>query len=433
MDIVVISNIFIKVVEVILGYLFMRAMFDKNNRPKHIVIILLIFQITVTYLTNSYFGLGSQKGILFIIFSNVITYKYIFNSDLLKIIFGNLAYIIVITFVELIFVSFTYMLFGINQNQLVSSNLYTVIYFILTRTIVYLMIRFAGNIKIVQKNLKKIYVYELIMTLSINIFFIFMIFSLFKNKDIVEASSSTIFTMTITIIIFTAMVINVINQIIKYSKKESEWLLLMREYERQQNYIESLDRLTYKLKAQRHDFNHHISCIYGLLDLNNIDEAKKYAKELLKDVQEVNNIVNIENSTILAILNNNLTVAKEKDIEVDLNIDIPKELKVNSMDISIILGNSLSNAIEACENLKKKYIKLYMYMKGEYLIIKIKNSKKEDVFIDENSYETTKIDKENHGFGLKNIKYIVDKYDGLLKIEQSKEEFILNIAMKEIY
>jgi len=325
------------------------------------------------------------------------------------------------------------MLFGINQNQLVSSNLYTVIYFILTRTIVYLMIRFAGNIKIVQKNLKKVYVYELIMTLSINIFFIFMIFSLFKNKDIVEASSSTIFTMTITIIIFTAMVINVINQIIKYSKKESEWLLLMREYERQQNYIESLDRLTYKLKAQRHDFNHHISCIYGLLDLNNIDEAKKYAKELLKDVQEVNNIVNIENSTILAILNNNLTVAKEKDIEVDLNIDIPKELKVNSMDISIILGNSLSNAIEACENLKKKYIKLYMYMKGEYLIIKIKNSKKEDVFIDENSYETTKIDKENHGFGLKNIKYIVDKYDGLLKIEQSKEEFILNIAMKEIY
>ena len=102
------------------------------------------------------------------------------------------------------------------------------------------------------------------------------------------------------------------------------------------------------------------------------------------------------------------------------------------MDISIILGNSLTNAIEACEGLrKKKYIKLYMYMKGEYLIIKIKNSKKTDGFIDENSYETTKIDKENHGFGLKNIKYIVDKYDGLLKIEQSKEEFVLNIAMKE--
>ncbi|GAA0123518.1 MAG: GHKL domain-containing protein [Clostridium argentinense] len=431
MDIVVISNVFIKVVEVILGYLFMKAMFDKNNRPNHVVVILLICQVVVTYLSNTYFGLGSQKGILFIIFCNVVTYKYIFNSDLLKIIFGNLAYIIVITFIELIFVSFTYMLFGINQNQLVSSNLYTVIYFTLTRTIVYLMIRFAGNIKIVQKNLKKVYVYELIMTLSINIFFIFMIFSLFKNKDVVEASSSTIFIMTITIIIFTGMVINIVNQIIKYSKKESEWLLLMREYERQQNYIENLDRLTYKLKAQRHDFNHHISCIYGLLELDNMDEAKKYAKELLKDVQEVNNIINIENSTILAILNNNLTVAKEKDIEVDLNIDIPKELKVNSMDISIILGNSLTNAIEACEGLRKKYIKLYMYMKGEYLIIKIKNSKKTDVFIDENSYETTKIDKENHGFGLKNIKYIVDKYDGLLKIEQSKEEFVLNIAMKE--
>ena len=108
--------------------------------------------------------------------------------------------------------------------------------------------------------------------------------------------------MTITIIIFTGMVINIVNQIIKYSKKESEWLLLMREYERQQNYIENLDRLTYKLKAQRHDFNHHISCIYGLLELDNMDEAKKICKRILKDVQEVNNIINIENSTILAIL-----------------------------------------------------------------------------------------------------------------------------------
>lgn len=430
MDIVVISNIFIQVVEVILGYLFMRAMFDKNNRPKHAVVILLIFQITVTYLSNSYFGLGSQKGIIFIVAFNVITYKYIFNCDVLKIILANLAYITILAFIELIFMSVIYVLFKINQNQIID---YKISSFLITRTVMYLVIRFIKNIQIVYRNLKRIYTYELIMTLSINIFFIFMVFRIYKNKTVLETNSKNIFIMTITMIIFTAMVIKVVNQIVKYSKKESEWLLLMREYERQQNYIENLDRLTYKLKAQRHDFNHHISCIYGLLDLNNTDEAKKYAKELLKDVQEVNNIVNIENSTILAILNNNLAVAKEKDIEVDLNIDIPKELKVNSMDISIILGNSLSNAIEACENLKKKYIKLYMYMKGEYLIIKIKNSKEKDVFIDENSYETTKIDKENHGFGLKNIKYIVDKYDGLLKIEQSKEEFILNIAMKEMY
>lgn len=430
MDRVVISNIFIQVVEVILGYLFMRAMFDKNNRPKHIVVILLIFQITVTYLSNNYFGLGSQKGIIFIVTFNVITYRYIFNCDVLKIILANLAYITILAFIELIFMSVIYVLFKINQNQIID---YKISSFLITRTVMYLVIRFIKNIQIVYRNLKRIYTYELIMTLSINIFFIFMVFRIYKNKTVLETNSKNIFIMTITMIIFTAMVIKVVNQIVKYSKKESEWLLLMREYERQQNYIENLDRLTYKLKAQRHDFNHHISCIYGLLDLNNTDEAKKYAKELLKDVQEVNNIVNIENSTILAILNNNLAVAKEKDIEVDLNIDIPKELKVNSMDISIILGNSLSNAIEACENLKKKYIKLYMYMKGEYLIIKIKNSKEKDVFIDENSYETTKIDKENHGFGLKNIKYIVDKYDGLLKIEQSKEEFILNIAMKEMY
>lgn len=432
MDIVVISDIFAKIIEVVLGYLFIRAMFEKNNVSKKTIIFLLACQVIITYLINDYFGLASQMGIIFIVTFNVITYRYIFNCDILKIILANLAYITIITFIELIFMSIIYVLFKINQNEIISHNIYKLISFLVTRTVMYSIIRFVKNIQIVYKNLKRIYIYELIMTLSINIFFIFMIFSIYKDKTVLEENSSTIFIMTITIIIFTAMVINVVNQIIKYSKKESEWLLLMREYERQQNYIESLDRLTYKLKAQRHDFNHHISCIYGLLDLNNIDEAKKYAKELLKDVQEVNNIVNIENSTILAILNNNLTVAKEKDIEVDLNIDIPKELKVNSMDISIILGNSLSNAIEACENLKKKYIKLYMYMKGEYLIIKIKNSKKEDVFIDENSYETTKIDKENHGFGLKNIKYIVDKYDGLLKIEQSKEEFILNIAMKEI-
>lgn len=214
-------------------------------------------------------------------------------------------------------------------------------------------------------------------------------------------------------------------------EKEEQWVRRERENERQAMYIKNMQEMNHKLMAERHDYNHHISCIYGLLEMNELDELKKYLKKLVFDMEEVNSIAIVDNPSISALLNFKLTFAKEKNIKLAINVNIPRYLNIDSKDISVILGNAIDNAIEACQSLEDKLISVYIYMDKEYLIIKIANTMKEKSVKINEMYKTTKQLSKEHGFGIENIKYVVNKYDGLLKIEEENNMFKLNIAIRD--
>ncbi|NHL38541.1 GHKL domain-containing protein, partial [Clostridium botulinum] len=249
-------------------------------------------------------------------------------------------------------------------------------------------------------------------------------------KKFIERYWMLLEIITFSIIIFTIEIIKIFKHMTDYCNKEIEWSLKESEYKTQINYVKSMHELIFKLKAQRHDFNHHISCICGLLEMNQTDEAIEYIKQINSDIREIDNIVTINNVVIESILNYKLSYAKNQNIKLGVDIHIPENLIIKSVDISILLGNAIDNAIEACKGLEEKFINMEIYSKHKYLIIKISNSKRNKIIKENKQYKTTKHDKENHGFGLKNIKYIVDSYEGLLKIDESENKFTINIALK---
>lgn len=187
-------------------------------------------------------------------------------------------------------------------------------------------------------------------------------------------------------------------------------------------------------KSQRHDFNHYLGCIYGLMRLKKYDEMEKYIQDITNQASEFNLIVNIKNPIIMSLLNIKLAKAKNANIEVDLSINIQDDIKIESIDLSSIIGNLLENAIEACTKLpeNERKIGIEILNKNENLVIKITNTK-ENKSIDtrkiiEQRY-TTKGDKENHGYGLINVRNIIEKYNGLIKIESENDYFKVNIAL----
>ncbi|WP_253198247.1 MULTISPECIES: sensor histidine kinase [unclassified Clostridium] len=195
--------------------------------------------------------------------------------------------------------------------------------------------------------------------------------------------------------------------------------------------MNNIQELIHTLRAQRHDFNNHISCIYGLLKTGEINVAKEYSEKLANQTSEINTILNIDIPIIAALLNFKLSIAKERKIELYIDINLPKSIKIDPVNISILLGNALDNAIEACENIANgnKFIRIKMYIEKVHLIIKITNSTNKATQEGTGEHKTTHPDKENHGFGLENINYIVNKYDGLIQIEEEENLFILNIAL----
>lgn len=98
------------------------------------------------------------------------------------------------------------------------------------------------------------------------------------------------------------------------------------------------------------------------------------------------------------------------------------------MDLCVIFGNALDNAIEACDRVENEERQIYVYMmySPQELTCRISNTAKKP---EHEIIKTSKSDKLNHGFGLENIKKTVEKYNGVVNIEQDEEKFTLSFSL----
>lgn len=422
----------IAIFEVYLLHLFCSLFFTQKLSKKPYKFIFLIAQASVIFFNNFIFGVANLYAFIISMTIIVITSKLMYDNNLALIAFIMLVSCILIAIFEFAGVFLVTAIFSVSPKEITEYTIYRAISSVLIRFLYLMFIMLLKrvdlkNLNLKSLNLKRVQVYESIIVLLFSLSLVISIFNLYKSEKVLSGKKTEIAIISIATIIFILFLIKIINEIIKFSKEEVEWKLKETEYKRQITYIKSMEDLTYNLRAQRHDFNHHIGCIYGLLQTNNIKDVKAYTENLVSAMQETNTIVNIDNAIIASILNFKLAIAKSKNINLEVDVKIPKELSIDSTDISIILGNALDNAIEACEQCEEKNITVKMYIQSDHLIIKICNSKSTDLI--NPSLGTTKADKENHGFGIENIRYVVEKYDGLLKIEDLGEKFLINIAL----
>lgn len=410
----------VNLVEIVLIFVFLKNFYPYRIKNKYLVAGLLILQTCILTGTNMLLDHGSFLGMFIIVISISFISYMIFYDKFSVILIPTLLWIIVIGIVEFTITNILAFSFRVPTDTFMQDNGYKVMLFMLSRAILLLLIRDCQKYIIVSSTLKKIYLYEITIVLLFDMAILLAI-----PRLLAQTLSIGISTILISIIIigFSILLIKVINIIMEFSIKGAE-------YEVQTQYIRSMNNFIQQLRAQRHDFNHHIGCLHGLMDTNKNDEAKKYIEQLLINAEEMNALVNTENAYVTAILNHKLNIAKAEDINLEVNVDIPLKLMIEPVDLSIILGNALDNAIEACKKVEGyKYISIDIHEKLGYLVITIKNSKKNHVMLTEG---TSKEDYMNHGFGLKNIKYVVNKYNGKMENFEQDEEFVFHALISNL-
>jgi sensor histidine kinase YesM len=215
------------------------------------------------------------------------------------------------------------------------------------------------------------------------------------------------------------------------ARREQYARIIEANYQQQLYYMENLEQLIYRLKAERHDFNHHLGVIYGLLEDREIEAVRNYTQKLVNTTVEFQNMVNIPYAIVRAMLNYKLSVIKENQIGLQLKINLPGGLQLNEFDLTVILGNLLDNAMEACAKIaaEDRYIDLSIRYQPNYLIIRIENPLGVGPVLPEEDNRTTKPDRQNHGFGLTNIEYLVNKSHGFFKTSRENGIFAVDIAL----
>lgn len=131
------------------------------------------------------------------------------------------------------------------------------------------------------------------------------------------------------------------------------------------------------------------------------------------------------------ILNEKLKEAKDKKIDMQISTEVFTTLPFTDREIISLFGNLLDNAIEACEKIndKKRWIKIKIKKKNLLLYIEIANALEEMPKQIQKEFVSNKKDNGLHGYGMKNIRDIVEQYNGMFQCKSQEDRFEVVITI----
>ncbi|MDE6815412.1 MAG: GHKL domain-containing protein, partial [Lachnospiraceae bacterium] len=183
------------------------------------------------------------------------------------------------------------------------------------------------------------------------------------------------------------------------------------------------------MRGWRHDYHNHMQVMKAQLTMGNLEEIHTYLDELEKELDRVDTSVKSGNLMTDAILNSKLTLARRQKISVDCAVKLPDKLPVEDVDLCVILGNLMDNALEACAQVgeKERFLRIYMAVNKSQLYLSVQNSASQEPDFEQQNYITKK--RGNHGLGMKRVKAAVDKYNGYLNLANESGIFAAEVSM----
>ena len=204
----------------------------------------------------------------------------------------------------------------------------------------------------------------------------------------------------------------------KQQKLEEEQYL----WEMNQNYYKNLEQQQFEIRRLRHDMANHLQTLSSLPP----QEVSGYLSALQQDNAFYGIRTFCENSTINAVLNSKYAQMKALSVDFDCQADVHEKLPYAPTDICALFSNFMDNALEACEKLEPQDRRIRLQIKtGKGLLaIQVQNSCPK-AKIPVPFEKSTKKDAPNHGYGLKSIREIVNRYCGNMEIKQKDDSFNL--------
>lgn len=236
------------------------------------------------------------------------------------------------------------------------------------------------------------------------------------------------------------------------SRLETESRVYQKQAGLYQEWYEGFQKTRKETLAFRHDMNNHFGVLRHLCSNAGgeggvqegggyvLEEIRKYIDSMGVGYNRTGCDTDSGNLMMDFAVDMKKNYAQSRGIPMEVELNIPKEMNYNSMDLVIFLSNLLDNAIEACERMENREaarIVLRLQYKMSNLVVFIKNTY--DGHLDGRSsgeqeavpIGTSKADKTAHGIGMKNVMDIVNKYHGVLRWNAEDGWFCINALLYE--
>lgn len=392
---------------------------EENSNIKKYIIYSVLGSVTATGIFMIFSQYRIVAFILPFLIGIIIVNKF-YNKNIVVNIVELIISSMIIVVIELIVSVMIILIFGYND---LPYWIYFIILLVSMSSIIYGFHRIMKFKKLkVDDFIEK---YNSVVLVCINVIIIFLFFKvLFQNKFIEELEVVEIG------ILFLAMIIINICYFVGLYKKNNK-----KKSELKQSINPLIQDLIDEMKASEHEYKNHLNILYCMIQVCKEDELRERAKKYIGNVFENKNLLGnlsyIDNTVLKGILLSKINQAEKNEIKCTYKIDSQLEdIQLDDSELTVVLSNLLNNAIEAASKSEKKYIDIFTTYKNGKHIIKIVNSVSN--FTEDMVPNISKIrfstKGTGRGYGLYNIKKIVNKYKG--KIDIFFNEDIFNISIE---
>ena len=228
--------------------------------------------------------------------------------------------------------------------------------------------------------------------------------------------------------------INIAVSLLYYSISKSIIAINERDIMNQQNqsYINQMNIINQSIENSlilKHDIKNQLFMIKALSLENKNSEINEYINNIVP-MFDNNGLAHSNNFVIDSIINFKLYNLKSVNVEIVVEINVPKQLNISGYDITVILGNLLDNTIEALMfDHENKSLKIIIKYSKENLLIYIENSFNGIIIKKQSKYVTIKANNKQHGIGLNSIEKTLSKYGGHLQINSDNNLFCVDVLI----
>lgn len=239
------------------------------------------------------------------------------------------------------------------------------------------------------------------------------------------------FTLTVAGLI----IINIISfyMLVRISREHKENIrksMLLVQINEQTNNLDEMRRMYDELRKMRHNIKGQLGTVSELIRSGKNEQALSFLENAGISQAEMNVLVYTDNDILNAILGFLSGKCSASGITLRTNVMSSDISRFSAADISIILTNLITNAIEASARSHGEEILLELSVQRNYYCIRVANQIEKSVLESNPMLITTKKDKTAHGFGVASIKMLAEKYNGMTSFYERNGQFIADVWLK---
>lgn len=205
-------------------------------------------------------------------------------------------------------------------------------------------------------------------------------------------------------------------------RKKTYLKLVEYQTEQSEKHLNEVRSIHKEMRGYKHDFHHHLQTLKGQLESGEVDRALAYIEQLDNQLMNVDTLLKTGNVSLDAILSAKIAQAKAENIAVTVKANVPDTLTISDLELSIVVGNLLDNAIEACRTVTgERFIRIFISMKGNMLYFSMLNASGAKRKKTGSLFATHKDGV--HGFGLRRAEAILEEHGGWVKYNSEDGAF----------